>query len=207
MKTSAGWEWEQKYATHHKVIAGIDEVGRGCWAGPLVAAAYVFITIPTDIVVGDSKTIPEKQRLILTEQLKTLGTYGIGEVSAAEVDQLGLQQAQYMAYERAIAALTVQPDILLLDGRPWAGCTYNCESIIDGDAKVASIAAASIIAKTHRDTHMKTHVHEKYPNYAFNKHVGYGTKAHIAALSQHGICPEHRKSFKPIKRFMEETTG
>ncbi len=205
MKLNAGWDWEQKYASKHKVIVGLDEVGRGCWAGPLVAAAYVFTVIPTDILVGDSKIIPEKQRLILTEQLKALGAYGVGEVTPSEIDELGLQQAQYLAYDRALTALPVPPDILLLDGRPWAGCTYNCESIIDGDAKVASIAAASIIAKTYRDTHMKTVVHGQFPHYGFNQHVGYGTKLHMESLAKHGICDVHRQSFKPIKRFLRDS--
>lgn len=199
----ASWEYETRFINKGITrIAGLDEVGRGCWAGPLVAVAYSFHTIPTDIDLYDSKVIPETKRNNLEQALKTLGLFGLGEVTASEIDELGLQVAQYTAYNRALANLPLQPEIILLDGRPWKNSPIDCESIIDGDAKVASIAAASIIAKVHRDTLMKGQFHNQYPQYSFNKHVGYGTKLHQEAIQKYGILAIHRKSFKPIQALL-----
>lgn len=209
----------------YRLVVGIDEVGRGCWAGPLVSVAYRFYTVPTNIEVADSKTIGLAKRLVLVEKLKDLGEWGIGEVSGAEIDQLGLTAAQLLSYQRAVDGLSQSPDIILLDGRPLppdtgirfagnikaksfrSGTRINpdsvqIESIVDGDALVASIAAASLLAKVHRDTYMKTIAHDLYPNYGFNSHVGYGTKQHQAALVNFGITPLHRKSYKPIQKYL-----
>ncbi len=194
------WDYELKHVQNgSQIIAGLDEVGRGCWAGPLVAAVFCYTTIPTDLAVNDSKKLSAKIRTQLAEKLKGVGVYGLGEVSAQEIDSLGLQAAQYLAYERAIAQLPDRPDIVLLDGRPWRDTSFMCEAIIDGDAIVPSIAAASILAKVYRDTLMQTKLHEQYPLYGFNQHVGYGTKQHQAALRQYGLCDIHRRSFKPIQ--------
>lgn len=203
MPTAATWDNELRYINNQKRrIAGIDEVGRGCWAGPLVACAYIFYEIPTDILVFDSKKTTEKQRIRLVAALQTLGDYGIGEVTAQEIDQFGLQRAQYIAYERALAVLPELPDMILLDGRSDPRWPYAHEAIIDGDATVASIAAASIIAKHHRDTYMKTTAHELFPVYGFADHVGYGTKQHGEALQAHGISSLHRRSFAPIAKLV-----
>ncbi|HEY1074835.1 MAG TPA: ribonuclease HII [Patescibacteria group bacterium] len=200
MKTTAGWEYELKHQQAGKrVIAGLDEVGRGCWAGPLVACAYVFHNVPCDIVVGDSKTFSEKQRKELAFKLVELGVSSLGEVSAEEIDALGLQQAQYLAYERALQGLPIAPEVVLLDGRPWKTELFFCDAVVDGDAKIASIAAASIVAKVYRDTYMREVAHSEYPYYGFNQHVGYGTKVHQSALQDRGTCILHRQSFKPIK--------
>ncbi len=204
MKTAASWQWELKWRNQDKqTIVGLDEVGRGCWAGPLVAAVYQFDILPTEIELFDSKVITEPRRISLAHQLQTLGIFAIGLAQAHEIDSLGLQQAQYLAYTRALAQIPTLPDIILLDGRPWHDCPYQHEAIIDGDALVASIASASIIAKVHRDTLMKTIIHEQHPHYGFNQHVGYGTKQHQAAIATHGISPQHRTSYKPIKSIIE----
>lgn len=227
----ADWRHEVSYLElGKKIIVGLDEVGRGCWAGPLVACAYAFLAIPTDIQVGDSKKHTFKQRTHLVESLKQLGAYGIGEVSAQEIDSLGLQKAQYLAYDRALTALALPIDVVFLDGRsvswqpnfrhregkgrgdlppqiassPAPRNDILLECIIDGDANVASIAAASILAKVHRDTLMQTVYHEQYPNYGFDKHVGYGTAMHQIALREFGVTSLHRKSFSPIKKLISK---
>lgn len=223
----AGWEQELKYK--NDIVVGIDEVGRGAWAGPLVSVSYRFFDVPSPIEVGDSKTIRESKRIELVEQLQALGEWGIGEVSAKEIDSLGLSEAQLLSYQRAIDGLSCVPDIILLDGRPvdWvpefviarsettrqshvrnpeivSGSMpgISVESIIDGDALIASIAAASIIAKVHRDTYMKSIAHKLYPDYGFDSHVGYGTKQHQMALAKIGITPLHRGSFRPIREYI-----
>ncbi len=203
MPQAASWEHELHYLESNKRrIAGIDEVGRGCWAGPLVACAYIFHTVPSDISVFDSKKTTEKLRHALVPQLMELGLYGIGEVTAQEIDEFGLQRGQYMAYERALAALPEAPDMILLDGRSDPKWPYVHHAIIDGDATVASIAAASIIAKNYRDTYMKTTAHAAFPTYGFADHVGYGTKQHSEALQEHGVSILHRRSFAPIAKLV-----
>lgn len=194
--------WNQELSLPHKYIVGIDEVGRGCWAGPLVSVAYRFFTVPSDIEVGDSKTVSELKRIELSDQLKTLGEWGIGEVSANEIDKLGLSSAQFLSYCRAVCALPQRPDVILLDGRPIKWPDYNVISIVDGDALVASIAAASLLAKVYRDSYMKTIAHDLYPKYGFNAHVGYGTKQHQEAIAIFGITPLHRKSYKPVRHLV-----
>ncbi len=200
MKPIASWKWELRY--HKKGyarIAGIDEVGRGAWAGPIVAVAYMFLSIPTDIALSDSKILTSKQRQTCYAQLMELGVYGIGQATSREIDDLGLQQAQYMAYHRALDQLPAIPEIVLLDGLRWKDCPIEHEAVVNGDALIASIAAASIIAKVFRDTLMQTTVHERYPEYKFNEHVGYGTKSHRQAIEEFGLVPVHRLSYKPFQ--------
>jgi ribonuclease HII len=202
MKQPCSWKWEQKYKKQgYSIIAGLDEVGRGAWAGPIVAAAYMFYTIPSDIEVYDSKALTAKQRQTLLEQLQALGVAGIGEATTLEIDKYGLQQAQYMAYRRAISRLPNVPHIILLDGHPWPDCPIEHQAVIDGDALVASIAAASIAAKQYRDTLMQTVLHPQFPQYQLDQNVGYGTAAHREALQHYGITKVHRRSYKPIQAF------
>lgn len=203
MVNAAGWNYELKYLGQgHTVIAGLDEVGRGCWAGPLVAAAYVFHSAPQAIELHDSKQLSESQRLKLVADLELFGIASIGEVSVGEINSLGLQQAQYLAYERALRRLPIVPEVVLLDGRPWKTSPYLHEAVVGGDAVSASIAAAAIMAKTYRDSYMKTIVHERYPEFSFNTHVGYGTRAHQEALAKYGVLPVHRINYKPIQRYL-----
>ncbi len=197
------WEREIAYLEQrHAVVVGIDEVGRGAWAGPIVAAAYVFTTVPSPIEVFDSKVLTGPQRFLLMQQLLGLGSVGIGEASATEIDDIGIQQAQYLAYVRAMAQLPQTPEVVLLDGRQWYSCPYRHEAIINGDALVASIAAASIFAKVYRDGLMQSLFAKRYPEYHFHTHVGYGTKDHQKALQEHGPCEIHRKSYKPVGIFV-----
>ncbi len=201
MKQAATWEIEKKYWDQGFFrIAGIDEVGRGAWAGPIVACAYIFYAVPWQLLLYDSKIISALKRQALCQILNEVGQTGIGEVSAQEMNQIGLQAAQYLAYERAIAQLHIQPDLILLDGRDWPNCQYNCQAIIDGDAQVASIAAASIIAKEFRDNYLKTVIHSQYPQFGFDSHVGYGTKVHLEAIKQYGVLDIHRTFYKPLQR-------
>lgn len=205
-KQAASWDWETKSKKlGHAKIVGIDEVGRGAWAGPIVAAAYAFYTFPCEVEVFDSKVLTFNERDTLHETLLLLGVFGVGEATPYEIDKLGLQQAQYLAYRRALDRLPIVPDIVLLDGRPWLSCPFKHEAIVNGDALVASISAASIMAKHYRDNLMQSIFHARYPEYGFNTHVGYGTKSHQEAIKQHGVLDIHRQSYKPIKALVENS--
>lgn len=197
----ANWERELFHRSHGaKVIAGIDEVGRGAWAGPLVAVAYIFHAIPAEISVYDSKSLTDRRRHDLAASLLAIGDAGYGLATASEIDAIGLQAAQYTAYERAITSLPMQPSLILLDGRPWHACPTEHEAIVGGDRLVASIAAASILAKVYRDDLMRRLVHRQLPNYGFNRHVGYGTAEHRQVLAACGPSTVHRRSFGPVGR-------
>lgn len=189
------------------LIAGVDEAGRGPWAGPVVAGAVVFFNRKINPVLlnslDDSKKLSAKKReelykLIQTEEIAGNLSYGIGEATAAEIDEINILQATFLAMRRAMAALKCKPDMALVDGnRIPTDFAYQCKTIVKGDAKSFSIAAASIMAKVYRDRLM-AELAQKYPWYGFEKNAGYGTKAHIDGLKQHGITPEHRKSYRPI---------
>lgn len=187
----------KKYHTKGAIEAGCDEAGRGCLAGPVVAAAVI---LPTSIRIpglDDSKKLSEKQRLKLAPIIKEKClAYGVGIVSHEEIDQMNILNASFEAMHRAVRQLKETPNLLLIDGNrfnPYAGIEHHC--IIKGDGKYLSIAAASVLAKTSRDFIMKKE-HEKYPHYQWNRNKGYPTKAHRAAIASHGPTPIHRKSFK-----------
>lgn len=189
------------------LIAGVDEAGRGPWAGSVVAGAVVFFNRKINPVLlnslDDSKKLSAKKReelykLIQTEEIAGNLSYGIGEATAAEIDEINILQATFLAMRRAMAALKCKPDMALVDGnRIPTDFACQCKTIVKGDAKSFSIAAASIMAKVYRDRLM-AELAQKYPWYGFEKNAGYGTKAHIDGLKQHGITPEHRKSYRPI---------
>ena len=189
------------------LIAGVDEAGRGPWAGPVVAGAVVFFNRKINPVLlnslDDSKKLSAKKReelykLIQTEEIAGNLSYGIGEATATEIDEINILQATFLAMRRAMAALKCKPDMALVDGnRTPTDFACQCKTIVKGDAKSFSIAAASIMAKVYRDRLM-AELAQKYPWYGFEKNAGYGTKAHIDGLKQHGITPEHRKSYRPI---------
>ena len=176
-------------------VCGIDEAGRGPLAGPVVAAAVI---LPEDIQlpgVNDSKKITEKKREILFDFVKEHAlAYGIGEASETEIDEINILQATFLAMRRAVEALQIPADYALVDGNRIQGLPVPAETVIGGDGKVLSIAAASILAKVTRDRYMRD-MAAQYPEYGFEKHKGYGTKAHYAAIEQYGICPLHRKTF------------
>ncbi len=201
-KERPNFEYEEKYRLEgYKYIAGIDEVGRGPWAGPVVAAAVILPAECQKMAgINDSKKLSEKKRNELDLVIREVSVgFGIGEASCEEIDEIGLQPATFLAFSRAIEELE-NVDYLLIDGMQWKKCKLPNQSIIQGDAISMSIAAASIIAKVYRDNLM-CDFHKDFPDYGFDKHKGYGTKQHIEALQKVGICTLHRKSFKPIKAF------
>lgn len=183
------------------LICGIDEVGRGPLAGPVVACAVILNPGHQYLGLDDSKKVSAVKRELLNQQLKEgVLDYAYGIASAEEIDQLNIYNATKVAMERAIAQLKHQPDHLLIDAMTLDNSIPQT-SIIKGDAKSVSIAAASIMAKEYRDTLMKE-IAEAYPGYDFDKNVGYGTKAHLEGLNQLGITPYHRKSFEPVKSML-----
>ncbi|MBQ9731511.1 MAG: ribonuclease HII [Alphaproteobacteria bacterium] len=206
------FEFENKYPS--QIIVGVDEAGRGPWAGPVVAGAVIIKDQKlNDILLSglnDSKKLTSTKREILYEQLfaaQNLGlvAIGIGQASVAEIDELNILQATFLAMKRAIENLPERPDFALIDGNqiPKNLCC-RCQAVIKGDAKSYSIAAASIIAKVYRDRLMSD-LAKQYPFYAFEKNAGYGTAAHIAGLKMHGVIKGiHRLSYKPIANFLAQ---
>lgn len=193
------------------IVAGIDEAGRGPWAGPVVAGAVVILdkNIEKSLLEGldDSKKLSAKKREALylklfEEQDKGRVAIGIGEASSMEIDQLNILQATFLAMRRATEALKVKPTTAIIDGNQNPK-NFPCktQTVIKGDAKSFSISAASIVAKVYRDRLM-CEMAKKYPYYAFEKNAGYGTKAHIQGLEKYGVTPEHRASYKPIKKIL-----
>lgn len=183
-------------------IAGIDEAGRGPLAGPVVAAAVILpkkIRIPT---VNDSKKLSEKQRNELKFLLLAIPgfRYAVSEIQADEIDRLNILKATHLAMRRAVLQLS-ETEIAFVDGLRVPDMPVKCRFIVKGDAKSASIASASIFAKVHRDEIMMRYA-EKYPEYGFDRHKGYGTSDHLAALKKHGPCPIHRKSFAPVREII-----
>ena len=194
-------EYERKYE-EYSVICGIDEAGRGPLAGPVVAAAAV---LPKDAVIlwlNDSKKLSERRREELFLEIREKAVaYGVGIVSPAVIDEINILQATYEAMRQAVNKLPVAPDIFLNDAVIIPGIEENRQvKIIKGDAKSVSIAAASILAKVTRD-HMMAEYDSLYPQYGFAKHKGYGTKTHLDAIREYGMCPIHRRSF--LKKFEE----
>lgn len=179
-------------------VAGVDEAGRGCLAGPVVAAAVVLSPDCVIAKIDDSKKLSRTQRETLYEEIadKALSV-GIGQVEAAEIDRLNILQASLKAMRLALENLPTPPDRVLIDGHLSARSPYPEQAIIDGDARSLSIAAASIVAKVHRDRLM-CECDVRYPEYGFAAHKGYGSAAHLAALDAHGPCPLHRRSFGPV---------
>lgn len=196
------------------MVAGIDEAGRGPWAGPVVAGAVIFLNrdVDTALLEGldDSKKLTAKKReylygLLFEEQKKGKLAIGIGEASCREIDEMNILQATFLAMRRAYDALGANPKAALIDGNQKPK-NFPCpvQTVIKGDALSFSISAASIVAKVYRDRLMAD-LALRYPYYAFEKNVGYGTAAHIAGLKEHGICPEHRCSYKPIQAILNKT--
>ena len=198
--SAVGLEYEEQAIREgFRFIAGVDEVGRGCLAGSVVAAACILdLSKPLPIGLNDSKKLSAKRREELTKEIKeTSIAYAIGEVFADEIDRINILEATKKAMRIAIESLEPKAEYILIDAVKLKGIFLPQKSIIKGDAISASIAAASIIAKTYRDEKMLL-LAEKYPNYGFEKHVGYGTKAHFEALKKHGHCEIHRTSFRGV---------
>lgn len=186
-------------------VCGVDEAGRGPWAGPVIAAAVMFSTsdaIPHGL--DDSKKLSRAAREILFAHLMAANiAHGIGIATAEEIDRLNIWQATQLSMRRAMAALPSVPEFALVDGKlKPAGLPCDARPIIGGDGISLSIAAASIFAKVTRDRMMDDYARE-YPQYGFERHAGYGTKQHQMALTEHGPCPIHRTSYAPIRALLE----
>lgn len=182
-----------------QLVAGVDEVGRGPLAGPVVAAAVILDPQAIPDRLADSKLLSAPRREVLFDTiLQQALAVGIGSASAIEIDRLNIRQATLLAMGRSVAALSLAPSLVLVDGNDPPALLCPCEAIIGGDALVCSIAAASIIAKVTRDR-MMARLGQRYPAYGFAGHAGYGTAKHRAAIKEHGPCPAHRYSFAPVK--------
>lgn len=182
-----------------KLIAGIDEVGRGPLAGPVMACAVILHPERPILGLADSKVLSEKKREYLFEIIKeNCLAWAVGRAEVAEIDQINILQATLLAMQRAINVLSIKPDHIQIDGNICPRTNYSMEAIIGGDGIIPVISAASILAKVIRDREMVEY-DKIYPEYGFAKHKGYGTKQHLLAIRQFGITPIHRRSFAPIK--------
>ena len=182
-------------------IAGIDEVGRGPLAGPVIAAAVILDRKNIPDGINDSKKIPKAKRILLAEKIKENSIYAYGAASEIEIDEINILQASLLAMKRASDGLSVVPKTTLIDGNFKPDIKNNTISIIKGDSKSVSIAAASILAKVYRDEIMLKYS-KQFPEYGFQTNSGYGTKEHLSALKNYGITPIHRKSFKPVHNIL-----
>ena len=184
------------------IICGVDEAGRGPLAGPVSAAAVILDASNLIPGLNDSKKLTEKQRDKLAPLIRERAlAWAVAYATVEEIDELNILQATLLAMKRAVQALPIQPQRVLVDGLYCPDTGIPSEAIVKGDSKVAAIAAASILAKTDRDALMLT-LHEQYPLYGFDIHKGYPTSAHLAALREHGVTEWHRKSFKPVRLLM-----
>lgn len=189
------------------LIAGVDEVGRGPLAGPVVAAAVILD--PTRPIVGlaDSKQLSAARRERLAAEIRAKAlAWALGRAEVAEIDRINILQASLLAMQRAVMALPIAPEQVLVDGNRCPPLACPCQAIVKGDATVPAIGAASILAKVARDAELRE-LHDRYPQYDFARHKGYPTAAHLDALRRHGPCPEHRRSFAPVAAVLESATG
>ena len=195
---------ERKWDGEFSFIAGVDEAGRGCCAGPVCAAAVVFTDrsrIPAG--VNDSKQLTHKQRMELREAIlaEPSALTAVAMVDQGEIDRTDILRATWLAMRRAVLGLPRPADFVLVDGNPVRGLPVPSENIVKGDAKSASIAAASILAKTSRDLFM-LEAAKQYPQYKFEVHKGYCTKLHTDLIRKYGPCPLHRKTFEPVRSIL-----
>ncbi len=184
--------------------AGVDEAGRGCYAGPVFAAAVILPKGFYHPLLNDSKQVPASKREILREVIeKSALAWAVAQVDNEDIDRINILQASYKAMHLAIDGLQKKPGLLLIDGnrfKPYPSIQHTC--IIKGDGKIASIAAASILAKTYRDSYMMQ-LHNEFPLYGWDRNKGYGTAEHRKAIDENGLCKYHRKSFQIVPKQME----
>jgi ribonuclease HII len=183
------------------ITAGVDEVGRGCLAGPVVSAAVILKEGINLNLLKDSKKITFKKRIEIAEHIKLNSIYAVGMASVDEILKINILQASLLSMKRAIDQLSVKPRLILIDGNFAPQGLKKFKTIINGDEKVKSISAASIVAKVYRDALM-IKLSEKFQNYAWERNFGYGTKAHMEGLKKFGITSHHRKGFKPIHKML-----
>lgn len=197
------YEYEnQAHADGYRLVCGVDEAGRGPLAGPVYAAAVILPDGLDDLGINDSKKLSEKKREQLFDVIcEKAVAYGIGSASEKEIDEINILNAAFLAMKRAVDAMGVEPDLVLVDGNRKPGTGYEEITIVKGDAKSISIAAASILAKVSRDRYMKE-LAQKYPAYKFEQHKGYPTKLHYEMIEQYGILPDHRRSF--LKKILDK---
>lgn len=188
---------EKEILAEGLTVCGVDEAGRGPWAGPVVAAAVVLDPHNIPSGLNDSKKLTEAKREALFPVIMQSALVGVGAASTEEIDEINILQATYLAMSRAVAALDPQPAFALVDGNRAPPLSIRVQTIIEGDAISLSIAAASIVAKVTRDRTMHE-IEALHPGYGFSSHKGYGTPVHAEALQRLGPCPVHRKSFSPV---------
>ncbi|MBL4756611.1 MAG: ribonuclease HII [Rhizobiales bacterium] len=193
---------EAQFAGGAKIVAGVDEVGRGPWAGPVVAAAVILDPARIPDGLNDSKKLSPKRRDQIFEEITRAAAFSVALISPAEIDQLNILRASLKAMANAIAGLPKTPDAILVDGNQIPPTNIVCQTIVGGDGRSLSIAAASIVAKVTRDRIMQKLALE-YPGFGWETNMGYGTKAHQIGLAKHGVTPHHRRSFRPIKAALE----
>ena len=187
-------------ATH---VCGVDEAGRGPLAGPVYAAAVILDPEQPIRGLRDSKVLPADKRERLADRIREKATaWAVASASVEEIDTINILQASLLAMRRAVEGLSVAPGHVLVDGNQLPKLPHTCEAVVQGDAKVAAIAAASILAKTARDALMKS-LHDEHPQYGFDQHVGYATRRHLASLAEHGASAIHRRSFAPVRAAIE----
>jgi len=187
-------------------LCGVDEAGRGPLAGPVTAAAVMLDPERPIDGLRDSKKLSAAARERLADAIcERAAAWCVAEASVAEIDQLNILQATMLAMQRAVAGLGRPPAEVMVDGNRCPNWAWRSQAVVKGDDKVAAIAAASILAKTTRDRFM-CRLHDEYPAYGFAQHMGYGTAAHLAALKAHGACPQHRRSFGPVKLVLDQAT-
>jgi ribonuclease HII len=187
------------------LIAGVDEAGRGPLAGPVVAAAVILDELQPIKGLADSKKLTALKRERLFDEIRAKALCcSIAEASVEEIDRLNILQATLLAMQRAVAGLRLKPSKVLVDGNRLPKLDMLAEAIVKGDALIPAISAASILAKVHRDRWC-AELHQQHPQYGFDAHKGYGTAQHLAALREHGACPEHRKTFAPVTNVLART--
>lgn len=188
---------KQYFSNKETIECGCDEAGRGCLSGPVVAAAVILPPDFQNAILNDSKQLSDKQRRLLRPIIeKEAIAYSVAFVSNEEIDKINILQASFLAMNNAVKGLSITPELLLIDGNRFKNQTnipFQC--VVKGDSLYQSIAAASILAKTYRDDYMQE-IHNKYPQYQWNKNMGYPTKLHRQAIEEHGITPFHRKTFR-----------
>ena len=185
------------------LMAGVDEVGRGPLAGPVVAAAVILDDSRTIRGLNDSKLLAAEERERLDREIRRKAVcFSVASASVAEIDTLNILRAALLAMRRAVEGLAQQPQIVLVDGNQRPELTMAVRTVVGGDAKVRAISAASIIAKVHRDR-LCMQLHDEHPQYGFDSHKGYSTPEHLSALLEHGACPHHRRSFAPVRSVLD----